>query len=119
MHHSRRTLGYALAATLAAASALGQPAAGAPNASSPVDQAMMAGMTKMNHDMATAPMTGDPDRDFVAMMIPHHQGAIAMARAELEHGKNPAMRRLARNIIAAQDREIGEMHRWQASHGAS
>jgi uncharacterized protein (DUF305 family) len=51
-------------------------------------------------------MTGDPDHDFAAMMIPHHQGAIDMAKVELVHGKNPALRRLAQEIIVTQRSEI-------------
>lgn len=80
------------------------------------DQDMKAGMEKMNHDMGSAPMTGDPDHDFVAMMIPHHQGAIDMAQVELRHGKDPALRRLANDIVAAQNKEIAMMKRWQSTH---
>jgi uncharacterized protein (DUF305 family) len=82
------------------------------------DRDMMAGMEKMSHDMGAAPMTGDADRDFVAMMIPHHQGAVAMAETELRYGKDPAMRRLATDIVAAQKKEIAMMQRWQAAHPA-
>ena len=78
------------------------------------EQGMMASMRTMSETMAAVPMTGDADRDFVAMMIPHHQGAIDMARFELAHGKDPAMRRLARAIIAAQTTEIATMTGWQA-----
>ena len=77
---------------------------------------MMSAMDKMSKDMAAAPMTGDADRDFTAMMIPHHQGAIDMARYELANGKDPAMRKLARDIVAAQDKEIAAMKGWQARH---
>ena len=80
------------------------------------DRDMMAGMEKMNHDMSSAPMTGNPDHDFVAMMIPHHQGAVDMARIELRDGKDPSLRQLAKDIIAAQDREIAMMQRWLAAH---
>lgn len=73
---------------------------------------MMEGMDRMDHAMAAAPMTGDADHDFLAMMIPHHQGAIDMARTELRYGKDPKVRRLARQIIAAQEREIAQMQRW-------
>jgi len=76
------------------------------------DAALMSGMDKMNRDMAVT-MTGDADRDFVAMMIPHHQGAIDMAKAELQYGKDPMLRTLAAAIIAAQEKEIGEMKGWQ------
>ncbi len=87
-----------------------------PMPAAPVDQAMMAGMDTMNKAMSNAPMTGDPDRDFVAMMLPHHQGAIDMARVELRYGKDPAMLQLAREIVAAQAKEVSLMRRWQQSH---
>ena len=93
-----------------AAPALAQPSG------TPADRAMTAGMDSMNHAMAAAPVTGDPDRDFVAMMMPHHQGAIDMARTELRYGRDPALRRLARGIVAAQVREIAAMRRWQSAH---
>jgi hypothetical protein len=63
-------------------------------------------MKSMNAGMRRAPMNGDPDHDFAAMMIPHHQGAIDMARAELLYGNNPALRRLAQEIIVTQGSEI-------------
>ena len=77
---------------------------------------LMQAMESMDKGMAAAPVTGDTDHDFVAMMIPHHQGAIDMAKAELASGKDPEIRRLARNIIAAQEREIRQMKAWQARH---
>ena len=77
---------------------------------------MMSAMDKMSRDMAAAPITGDADRDFTAMMIPHHQGAIDMARYELANGKDPALRKLARDIVAAQEKEIAAMKGWQARH---
>lgn len=80
----------------------------------PAEASMMAAMDKMSKDMAAAPMTGDADRDFVAMMIPHHQGAIDMARFELANGKDPALRKLAQDVVAAQEKEITEMKGWQA-----
>jgi len=75
-------------------------------------QAMHAGMTAMDRDMAAAPMNGKVDRDFASMMIPHHQGAIAMAKAELSYGSNPVMRRLAQEIIVDQQSEIEAMLLW-------
>lgn len=66
-------------------------------------------MATMNADMARAPMTGDPDHDFAAMMVPHHQGAVEMAKAELLYGKNPVLRRLAQEIIVTQGSEIAVM----------
>ena len=64
-----------------------------------------AAMRKMVHDMAVKP-TGDVDVDFVAMMVPHHQGAIDMALAVLRYGRNPQIRRLAQEIIVTQQQEI-------------
>lgn len=67
------------------------------------------GMTKMMADMHRAPNTGNPDIDFMAMMIPHHEGAVEMARLVLIHGKDPLVRRLAEEIIAGQQVEIDSM----------
>ena len=67
-----------------------------------------AAMKKMMVDMAVKP-TGDVDADFVAMMVPHHQGAIDMALAVLRHGRNPQIRRLAQEIIVTQQQEISVM----------
>jgi uncharacterized protein (DUF305 family) len=68
-----------------------------------------AAMTKMMAGMATKP-TGDINRDFVAMMVPHHQGAIEMAQAELRYGHNQQVLRLSQEIIAGQLQEIAAMH---------
>ena len=62
-------------------------------------------MDKMMQDMMVKP-TGDVDRDFAAMMIPHHQGAIDMARIYLRYGHNAELKRLARQIIVNQQHEI-------------
>jgi Domain of unknown function (DUF305) len=67
-----------------------------------------AAMAKMMETMSVKP-TGDVDRDFVAMMVPHHQGAIDMARAELRYGTNERLRRLAQEIIVTQQDEIAVM----------
>jgi uncharacterized protein (DUF305 family) len=114
------------ALTMAAAlSALAQQPAPAPGTTmpmkpgaTPAEESMMSAMDKMSKDMAAVPMTGNADRDFVGMMLPHHQGAIDMAKFELAHGKDPAMIKLARGIVAAQDKEITEMKAWQAKHPA-
>lgn len=71
---------------------------------------------KMMQGMSAPPYTGDADKDFVAHMIPHHQGAIDMAEVELRYGKDPAMRKLAAGIVAAQRTEIRTMKQWQQAH---
>jgi hypothetical protein len=68
----------------------------------------VAAMTKMMIDMGIRP-SGDVDTDFVAMMVPHHQGAIEMAQAELRHGHNEPLRRMAQEIIVTQLQEITAM----------
>ena len=72
---------------------------------------MDAGMAAMMKDMHAPGYTGNPDIDFLAMMIPHHEGAVEMARLELLHGRDPAARRLAEDIIASQTVEIEGMKR--------
>ncbi len=72
---------------------------------------MQSAMSTMDVGMTSAPMSGDPDRDFLAMMVPHHQGAIDMAKAVLVHGKDPVARRLAQEIVATQQSEIVAMQR--------
>jgi uncharacterized protein (DUF305 family) len=67
-----------------------------------------AAMNKMMADMTIKP-TGDVDRDFVAMMVPHHQGAIDMAKAVLRYGHNEQLRRLAQEIVVTQQQEIAAM----------
>ena len=82
------------------------------------DQLMADAMSVMHKGMHTAPQTGDPDHDFVTMMIPHHQGAIDMAKALLLYGKDPQMRRLAQEIITDQQSEIELMQLWLKQRGA-
>jgi hypothetical protein len=65
-------------------------------------------MNRMMKAMEVKP-SGDVDKDFVAMMVPHHQGAIDMARAELRYGHNEQLRRLAQEIIVTQQQEIAVM----------
>ena len=65
-------------------------------------------MVKMMADMTVA-STGDVDADFAATMIPHHQGAIEMAQAELRYGRNERLRRIAQEIIVTQQQEIEAM----------
>ncbi|WP_457334145.1 CopM family metallochaperone [Rhizobacter sp. P5_C2] len=68
-------------------------------------------MARMMSGMHDAGYTGDADVDFLAMMIPHHAGAVDMARLVLQHGRDPATRQLAEEIIAGQTVEIDGMTR--------
>jgi Domain of unknown function (DUF305) len=87
---------------MAAPSALGSSTEG------PFLAENQAAMDKMMAGMAIHP-SGDVDEDFAAMMIPHHQGAIDMAKAELRYGHNEQLRRLAQEIIVDQQQEIAAM----------
>jgi uncharacterized protein (DUF305 family) len=82
-------------------------------------ETMNTSMKRMDRDMAAAPMNGNVDHDFATMMLPHHQGAIDMAKAELSYGKDPVMRRLAEEIIVDQQSEIDAMQLWLDKHAAS
>jgi uncharacterized protein (DUF305 family) len=73
---------------------------------------MKESMDRMDDGMKAASMNGDVDHDFATMMVPHHQGAIDMAKAELLYGKNPVMRRLAEEIVVDQQSEIQAMQLW-------
>jgi uncharacterized protein (DUF305 family) len=82
-------------------------------------QAMDTSMKQMDRAMSAAPMNGNIDHDFASMMMPHHQGAIDMAKAELLYGKNPQMRRLAQEIITDQQSEIDLMQLWLTQRDAN
>ena len=70
---------------------------------------MDAGMARMMQDMHSPGNTGQPDSDFLSMMIPHHEGAVDMARLVLIHGHDPMVRQIAEEIIASQTVEIAAM----------
>jgi hypothetical protein len=65
----------------------------------------------MHHGMASAQRNGNPDHDFASAMIPHHQGAVDMAKVELLYGRDPVLRRMAQEIIVSQQQEIAVMQR--------
>ena len=88
---------------------------GAAPSDSPSTKAFRDAMQKMEHGMAI-PYSGDADKDFVAGMIAHHQGAIDMAKVELQYGKDADLRKLAQDIVKAQEKEIAFMRAWQAKH---
>ncbi|MCF1465373.1 DUF305 domain-containing protein [Agrobacterium vitis] len=82
----------------------------------PSSKAFTAANARMHKAMAM-PMTGNADVDFVRGMIAHHQGAIDMAKVELQYGKDEKIRTLAEEIIKAQQGEIAMMQQWLDMHG--
>ena len=73
---------------------------------------LMDGMAAMDAEMMKGATATDLDVAFICSMIPHHQGAIDMAKAELAHGDDPWAKELAQNVIAAQEKEIADMLDW-------
>ena len=82
----------------------------------PSSMAYMDANTRMHEGMAIE-FTGNADVDFIRGMIPHHQGAVDMAKIVLEHGTDPEVRKLAEAVIAAQEAEIAWMQEWLAKNG--
>jgi len=77
---------------------------------------MMASMDKMNRTKDLQVIIDDADYDFASLMVAHHQSAIEMAQAELDHGKHQEMKDMAMNIIDAQEKEIDELQTWLLNH---
>jgi len=80
---------------------------------------MKKSMSGMMKNMENMPMSGDTDRDFAAMMRMHHQGALDMAQAELDGGKDPQLKAMAKKIISSQKKEIAEFDQWLGKHKTS
>lgn len=85
---------------------------------SAASQAYSAAMDKMHAPMAQAVQNPDPDIAFVKGMIPHHQGAIDMAKIALQYGKDEQTKKWATDVIREQEREIAEMRSWLKAKGA-
>jgi uncharacterized protein (DUF305 family) len=106
-------LAVALSAPVLAQEQAGHDMAGMGGA---VTEAYQAANMQMHTDMDIE-FTGDADVDFIRSMIPHHQGAVAMARIVLEHGADPEVKALAEGVIKAQEEEIAWMQAWLAKKG--
>lgn len=83
---------------------------------SAADAGYDAAMSRMNGAMQGAPMTGNADRDFLVMMVPHHQGAIDMCKTELRYGRNARVLALCHDIVSSQSAQIRQMQQILSQH---
>lgn len=111
-HGTSHTMGHGMAHAGAAPA----PASFVASSDKPFARLMDEAMAIMERDMQAAPMNGQPGHDFVTMMLPHHQGAIDMAKAVLLNTRDPELRNLALGIIAEQQNEINVMRAWLQRH---
>jgi len=82
----------------------------------PATDPLMKSMNGMMDAGHNAQPTGDVDKDFVRMMIPHHEGAVAMAKVQMQQGRNAELKRMAQKMIGDQTREIGQLKSWLVAH---
>ena len=97
----------------------GMPAQAKPamdETNNPADAAFIAAMHDMMVGMHRSMPTGDTDRDFIRLMLPHHQSAVDMAKAEVKYGRDPDLKVMAQQIIDDQGREIALMKAWEDKH---
>ena len=123
-HVALGALAIAILPSLAQAQAGKAPMQGGMAASAPMAMPsggldMKAMMKDMSGKMTSMPMSGDPDVDFAMMMRIHHQGALDMANAELSNGKDTQMKKTAKAIVSAQEKEIAQFDAYLAKHGHS
>ena len=111
---SFRFAALAVVATALLAASSVAAADGTPSAAESFASENDVAMKKMMDEMHV-PLTGDVDRDFIVMMIPHHQGAIDMCAAQVRYGSNEELKELCRGIIAGQGREIEHMRKMLAA----
>ncbi len=83
---------------------------------SPATKEYMQSMQGMQDKMQTMTPTNDPNKDFVMMMMPHHQAAVEMAQTYLKYGSDPTLKKMAKDIVSSQKKEIAEMSAWQDKH---
>lgn len=110
-HHAER-----LSVSLLLVAALGCGTASAQTSPRHGSEQMKSTMESGMRGMQQMPMSGDTDKDFAMMMKMHHQQAVDMAKAEVEHGKSPELKAMASKMIKEQSKEIEQLDKWLQKH---
>ena len=118
-HEAHQQAGHAPSAAQGMSRAASTPPVFVASTEKSFSELMNDAMVVMDDGMQRAPMNGKTDHDFIEMMIPHHQGAVDMAKAVLLYTKDPEIRNIALGIIAEQQTEIHVMQAWLKSHPGS